>query len=120
VFQTGLYTKVTGYSTSSGAINKYAPDGTLVAEISLGVGSGSIKYPTMWVKVIVWEKLAEEALEVIDRKGIKVEATGWLQVRLYKGIRGEAVAIDLKNVRELRIYSRDDELEKVLSGKEAE
>jgi len=120
MFHTGINSTVTGFSTKSGAIMNYAPDGTVIADIPLGVGDGSVKYPTMWVKITVWEKLAEEALKVIDKKGIRVEASGWLQVRQYEGKHGKAVAVELKNVRELRIYDRDGELEKVLSGKEAE
>jgi single-stranded DNA-binding protein len=95
---------------------KYGPDGSVIAEITLGVGGGSAKYPVMWVKVTVWDKLAEQALAVIDKKGIAVEASGMLQVRQYEGKRGTSVAIALKNVRELRIYDRDGELVKVLSG----
>ena len=115
MFQTGLYTKVAGYTTRE-AIMKYAPDGTVIAEITLGVGGGSVKYPAMWLNVSVWDKLAEEALKVIDRKGIAVEASGMLLVRLYNGRHGTSVAIELKNVRELKVYDRDGELAKVLSG----
>jgi Holliday junction resolvase len=66
------------------------------------------------------DKLAEEALKVIDKKGIAVEASGMLLVRLYEGKHGTNVAIELKNVRELRIYGRDGELKQVLSGGEEE
>ena len=105
---------VTGHSARE-AISKYAPDGTLIAEFTLGVGDGSVKYPVMWVNVPMWDKLAEQALEVIDRKGIAVEVSGMLQVRLYEGKHGMSVAIELKNVRELRVYDRGGELAKVLS-----
>jgi len=88
----------------------------LIAEVGLAVGDGSPKFPTMWVTVTVWDKLAEKALKVIDKKGIKVEASGWLQVRQYEGKYGKQVAIDVKNVRELKIYDRDGELVEVLSG----
>ncbi len=115
MFLTGLNTRVTGYTTRE-AIMKYAPDGTVIAEITLGVGGGSVKYPVMCLNVPVWDKLAEEALEVIDRKGIAVEASGMLLVRLYNGNHGTGVAIELKNVRELRVYDRGGELAKVLSG----
>ena len=120
MFHTGIYSTVTGFSTSNGAINKYAPDGAMIVEFALGVGDGSERYPTMWVKVVTWENLAEQVLKVIDRKGIRVEATGWLQVRQYEGKHGRAVEIGLKNTTEVRIYDREGELEKVLSGKEAE
>jgi single-stranded DNA-binding protein len=118
MFLTGLSTMVRGF-TAKEAISKYAPDGRLITEIVLGVGDGSARYPTMWVNVPVWEALAEQALEVIDKKGICVEASGMLQIRLYEGKRGKAVAIELKNVRELRIYDRDGELVRVLSGEKA-
>ena len=119
MIQTGLYTKVIGY-TGSEAIMKYAPDGTVIAEIRLGVGGGNPKYPAMWVNVPVWDKLAVEALKVIDKKGIAVEASGMLAVRQYEGKHGKSVAIDLKNVRELKIYDRDGNVVKVLSGVKAE
>lgn len=115
MFLTGLSTTVRGF-TAKEALSKYAPDGKLIAEIALGVGDGSVRYPTTWVNVPVWEVLAEQAVEVIDKKGICVEASGMLQIRLYEGKRGRAVAVELKNVRELRIYDRDGELVKVLSG----
>lgn len=117
MFLTGLNIRVTGY-TAREAIMKYAPDGTVITEITLGVGGGSVKYPVMWVNVPVWDKLAEEALEVIDRKGIVIEASGMLLVRLYEGKHSTSVAIELKNVREVKIYNRDGESEKALSGVE--
>ena len=120
MFQTGIFPKVAGYTTTGGAINKYSPDGSLIAEITLGVGGGNERYPVMWVKVTVWNKLAEKALKVIDRKGIAVEASGMLQVRQYEGRHGTSLAIELKNVRELRVYDRDGELKEVLSGEEEE
>ena len=120
MFLTGLNTRVTGYTTTGGAVMKYAPDGTVIAEITLGVGGGNERYPVMWVKVTVWDKLAERALKVIDRKGIAVEASGMLTVRQYEGKYGKTLAIELKNVRELRIYDKDGELEEVLSGEKAE
>ena len=46
-------------------------------------------------------------------------AGGMLQVRQYNGKHGMSVAIELKNVRELRVYDRDGELEKVLSSEKA-
>jgi hypothetical protein len=98
---------------------KYSPDGKVIAEFTLGVGGGSAKYPVMWVRVTVWEKVAEETLKVIDQKGLAVEASGMLLVRLYEGKRGTAVAIELKDVRELRVYDRAGEV-KVLSGEKAE
>ena len=119
MFLTGLNTMVRGF-TAGEAKGKYSPDGQLIADITLGVGDGSAKYPTMWVNVPVWDKLAEQAIEIIDQKGIRVEASGMLQVRLYEGKRGRAVAIELKNVREIKIYSREDTLIKVLSGEKKE
>ena len=64
--------------------------------------------------------IAEKAVEVIDKKGVKVVASGMLAVRLYEGKRGKQVAIELKGVRELKIYDRDGDLVKVLSGEEVE
>ena len=49
-------------------------------------------------------------MKVLDKKGIAVEATGMLQVRQYEGKKGKSVAIELKDVRELRIYDRGGEL----------
>jgi single-stranded DNA-binding protein len=119
MFLTGLSTVVTGF-TAKEAISKYSPTGSLVTEMTLGVGNGSEKYPLTWVKVPVWDDLAQEALDVIDKKGIAVEASGMLQIRLYEGKRGKAVAIELKNVRELKIYDRDGNLKKVLPSVQKE
>jgi single-stranded DNA-binding protein len=117
MFLTGLTTTVRGF-TAKEALGKYAPDGKFIADITLGVGDGSVKYPTMWIGVPVWEKLGEEAVNLIDKKGIPIEASGMLQVRLYEGKRGKAVAIELKNVRELKVYSREGELVNVLPSGE--
>jgi len=95
---------------------KYAPDGTVIADIIIGVGGGSSKYPVMWISVPVWGELAEEALKVVDKKGIAVEANGMLQIRQYEGQKGRSVAIELKDVRELRVYDRGGELKQVLNG----
>jgi len=99
---------------------KFAPDGRAVTTVRVAVGDGSKRYPTMYVDIPVWESLAEQANQELDRKGTHVEANGYLNVRLYLGKRGTALAIELKDVRELRIYDRDGELGKVLSGTEAE
>lgn len=115
MFLTRLRTTVTGY-TGKEAVMKFAPDGTAITEVTLGVGDGSDRYPTMWVVVPVWAELAEEALKVIDKRGMRVEASGMLQVGQYEGMRGRNVAIVLKDVRELRIYDRDGELKQVLTG----
>lgn len=115
MFQTGLFTVVRGRMARE-ALNKYAPNGTLIVEFSLGVGGGSAKYPVMWVRVAVWDKLAEKALEVLDKKGIAVEASGMLQVRMYNSKHGVDVWIELKNVRELKVYDRDGELVETLRG----
>jgi len=53
---------------------------------------------------------------VVDKRGIAVEADGMLQVREYEGRKGKSVAIELKDVREVRIYDRDGELKQVLTG----
>ena len=119
MFQSGIFTNVKG-RTAREAISKYAPSGTLICEFTLGVGGGSVKYPVMWVHVAVWGKLAEEALKVIDNKGIAVEANGMLQVRLYPSKHGPDVWIELKNVHELKICDRDGNLVKVLSGEKEE
>ena len=119
MFLTRISSVVTGHSARE-AISKYAPDGTLIAEFTLAVGDGSVKFPTMWVVITVWEKLAEKALDEIDKKGVKVEASGMLAVRLYEGKHGKQVAIELKGVRELKIYDRNGDLVKVLSGEKAE
>ena len=121
MFLTGLKTEVRGF-TAREAENKYSPEGVMITTVVLGVGDGSVRFPLMWVAVPVWDKLAEEALDVIDRKGIAVEASGMLQIRQYVSTRSGAtkVGIELKNVRELKIYDRSGELEKVLSGEGAE
>lgn len=114
-FFTSVKSTITGYSAKE-ALGKYSPDGKFIADITLGVGDGSQKYPTMWISVPVWEKLAEKAIELIDKKGVPIEASGMLQVRLYEGKHGKAVAIELKNVRELKIFDREGKLIKVISN----
>jgi len=99
---------------------KYAPDGRAVTVVRVAVGDGSKRYPTIYVDIPVWESVAEQANQVLDRKGVHVEASGFLQVRSYEGQHGRSVAIELKNVRELRIFDRDGKLKEVLSGEKAE
>ena len=53
------------------------PECWLFVDWSRGISiGGNVKYPVMWVHVSVWDKLAKEALEVLDGKGIAVEASG--------------------------------------------
>jgi single-stranded DNA-binding protein len=115
IFLTGITSIVKGFSAKE-ALGKFSPDGKFIADITLGVGDGSEKYPTMWVNVPVWEKIGEKAVELIDKKGIPIEATGMLQVRMYEGKRGKTVAIELKNVHALKIYDRDGNLIKLISN----
>jgi single-stranded DNA-binding protein len=116
LFKTGLYTVVRGY-TARGAEMRYSPDGKVIAEIRLGVGGGNERYPVMWVNVALWESDAEEVLKVLDKKGMAVEASGLLLVKKFSGGRdGSGVSIDLKNVGELKIFDRNGELIKEISG----
>jgi len=115
MFLTRIASTVSGRSTRE-ARRSYAPDGKLIAEFSLACGNGSVKYPTMYVKVCVWEELARKALDVIDRKGLNIEAGGFLLVTQYEGKHGKSVLIELKDVRELKVLDRDGELEQVLSN----
>lgn len=119
MFLTGIFAVVKG-RTAQAAVNKFAPDGAVIVEFTIGVGGGSTKYPVMWVHVTVWKDLGELALPLLNDKGIAVEASGMLQVRLYEGKGGTNVWIALRNVRELKIYGRDGNLEKVLSGDKRE
>jgi len=99
---------------------QYTPAGKAVTVVRVAVGDGSKRYPTMYVDIPVWESVAEQANQVLDRRGVHVEASGFLQVSQYDGRHGKSVVIELKDVRELRIYDRDGELEKVLSGEPKE
>ncbi|MGB5924891.1 MAG: hypothetical protein WBH01_02210 [Dehalococcoidia bacterium] len=110
---TRIASTVSGRSTK-GARRSYAPDGKVIGEFFLACGNGSVKYPTMYVKVCVWEDLAEKALAVIDRKGLNVEASGFLLIKQYEGEYGKSVLIELKDVREVKLFNRDGELEQVL------
>lgn len=98
---------------------KFAPDGKAVTVVRVVVGDGSKRYPSMYVNIPVWESLAEQAYKELDRKGIHIEASGYLQVSQYDGKYGKSEDIVLKDVREVRVYDRDGELEKVLSGEKA-
>jgi len=115
VFLTRIASNVSGRSVRE-ARRSYAPDGRLIAEFSLACGNGSVKYPTMYVKVCVWEELARKVLDVIDRKGLNIEASGFLLVTWYEGVHGKTQLIELKDVRELKVFDRDGELEQVLSN----
>jgi len=115
MFLTRIASTVSGRSTRESR-RSYSPDGRAIAEFSLACGNGSVKFPTMYVKVCVWEALAEKALSVIDRKGLNVEASGLLLVTQYEGVHGKTQLIELKDVRELKVFDRDGELEQVLSN----
>jgi len=115
MFLTRIDAKVSGRSSKE-ARKSYAPDGRLIAEFSLAVGQGSVKYPTMWIKVCVWQELAKKVLTVIDRKGINIEACGYLVVIQYEGKHGKSQLIELKEVRELKVFDRDGDLQQVLTA----
>lgn len=115
MFLTRIASTVSGRSTK-GARRSYAPDGKMITEFFLACGNGTVKYPTMYVKVCVWEDLAEKALAVINRKGLNIEASGFLQVKQYEGKYGKSMLIELMDVRELRLFNRDGELEKVMNN----
>ena len=115
MFLTRIVSQVYGRSCS-GAKKKYAPDGRLIAEFTLACGNGTVRYPTMYVKVCVWEDVAEKVYAVIDRKGMNVEVGGYLVARLYEGKFGKTMIIELKEVCEVRVYSREGILEQVLAG----
>lgn len=102
--------------TGKAALKSCAPDGRVVAVFHLACGNGSVKFPLMWVKVCVWEALAEKALSVLDKKGLNVEAAGYLVVVEYEGKYGKSVLIELKDVRELKLFDRDGELLQVITG----
>jgi len=115
MFLTRIASTVSGRSTK-GARRSYAPDGKLIAEFFLACGNGSVKFPSMFVKVCVWEDLAEKALAVIGRKGLNIEASGFLQVKQYEGKYGKSMLIELMDVRELKMFDRDGVLQQVLSN----
>jgi single-stranded DNA-binding protein len=115
MFLTRIASTVSGRSTK-GARRSYAPDGKLIAELFLACGNGSVKYPTMYVKVCVWEALAEKALAVIGRKGLNIEANGFLLVKQYEGKYGKSLLIELMDVREIKLFNREGELIEVLNG----
>lgn len=119
MFLTRIASTVSGRSTKV-ARRSYAPDGKLIAELFLACGNGSVKYPTMYVKVCVWENLAEKALAAIDRKGLNIEASGFLQVKQYEGKYGKSILIELMDVRELKVFDRDGVLQQVLGSGRAE
>ena len=119
MFYTRIASVVSGRLTRE-AKRSYAPDGKLIAEFFLACGDGSVKYPSMFVKVCVWEELAEKALPLLDRKGLNVEASGFLLVRLYEGAHGKSVLIELLGVRELKFFDVYGELKQVLNDSKVE
>jgi hypothetical protein len=68
----------------------------------------------------VWEGLTEKALGVIGRKGLNIEASGFLQVKRYEGKYGKSMLIELMDVHELKMFDRDDSLEQVLTNDKVE
>ena len=47
---------------------------------------------------------------------MNIEAGGFLLVTQYEGRHGKSMLIELKDVRELKVFDRDGELEQVLSN----
>lgn len=83
-FRTFIVAIVKGY-TGSEAEMSYTPRGKAVTKFRLGVGSGE-KYPTIWLTCYVWEEHdAKLAQDVLNRKGLAVEATGRLLNRDFQG-----------------------------------
>lgn len=115
MFLTRIVSTVSGRSTK-GVRRSQAPDGKVIAEFFLACGNGSVRFPTMYVRVCVWEALAEKALSVINRKGLNVEASGYLLVKQYEGKYGKSVLIELMDVRELKVFNKFGDLEQVLTG----
>jgi SRSO17 transposase len=118
MFLTRIASTVSGRSTKQ-ARRSCAPDGRLIGEFSLACGNGSVKYPTMYVKVCVWEALAEKSLAVIDRKGLNIETSGFLLVKQYEGKYGKSVLIELIGVREIKVFDVHGDLKEVLSDEVA-
>ena len=115
MFLTRILATVSGRSTR-GCRRSVAPDGRVIGELFLACGNGSVKFPTMYVKVCVWEALAEKVLSVVDRKGLNIEASGFLVVSWYEGEHGKTQLIELKDVHEVKVFNRDGGLEKVVPG----
>ena len=116
MFLTRIISTVSGRSTRESR-RSYSPDGKAIAEFALACGDGSEKFPTMYVKVCVWEALAEKVLSVVDRKGLNIEVSGYLLIKQYEGKYGKSLLIELKDVRELKVFDRDGELLQVLDDK---
>jgi len=119
MFLTRIDSVVSGRSTRESR-RSYSPDGRAIAEFFLACGNGSVKFPSMYVRICVWEALAVKALSVIDRKGLNVEARGFLQVKQYEGKHGKSMFIELMDVRELKLFNRFGDLEQVLTGDKVE
>lgn len=119
MFLTRISGTVSGRSTRESR-RSYSPDGRAIAEFSLACGNDSVKFPTMYVKVCVWEELAEKAFSVIDRKGLNIEASGFLVISWYEGVHGKTQLIELKDVREVKVFDRDGVLVQVLRGGKVE
>lgn len=60
----------------------YTPEGKAVTKFSVGVWAG--KGITLWLKTVVWEALAEEAVEVLQ-KGMRVKVVGRLRSYKWQG-----------------------------------
>lgn len=115
MFMTRVESKVSG-RTSKECRKSYAPDGRCIVNFTLAVGNGTVQFPTMWVKVCLWQELAENVFSVLDRKGINVEVCGYLVVSMYEGVHGKSISMELKEVKELKVFDREGKELQVIKG----
>lgn len=86
-----FFTKYRGYLagyTGSPAEMMFTPNGKAVTKVSVAVGGGEGRRPK-WIQLIFWEKAAEVANKVLDKKGMAVIVEGRPDASAYKAKKGE-------------------------------
>lgn len=114
MFITRIASTVRG-RTTQGAKRGYSPDGRLVAELVLACGKGTVKDPTIYIKVYAREGLAQKALDAIDMKGMNIEVRGSLLVQDIEGEDGTSLELNLDDVRKIKVFDRGGVLKNVLT-----
>jgi len=116
----GFATKYRGslYGYTGGqAEMMYTPNGKAVTKVSVAVGGGEGRKPR-WIQMIFWEKAAEVANQVLDKKGMAVIVEGRPDASAYKSRKGELKSQMILTVDRLWIVEEGDkQVEVDLEGK---
>ncbi len=103
-----------GY-TGGPAEMMYTPNGKAVTKVSVAVGGGEGRKPK-WVQAIFWEKAAEVANQVLEKKGMAVVIEGRPDASAYKSKKGELKSQMLLTVDRLWLVENGKQIEVNLKG----